>query len=67
MPLTDAARPGEAKRDVKLAQRIALDTSFEAVGRAWFKHWKGPKSPRHVRPVLVGDCRCSVGAVLSSD
>lgn len=44
--------PGEAKRDVKLAQRIALDTSFEAVGRAWFKHWKGPKAPRHAEYVM---------------
>lgn len=44
--------PGQAKRDEKLTQQIALGTSFEAVARAWYKHWKGPKSPRHADYVI---------------
>lgn len=44
--------PGQARRDAKLAQRIAHGNSFETVGRAWFEHWKGPKSPRHADYVL---------------
>ncbi|HEV8314270.1 MAG TPA: integrase arm-type DNA-binding domain-containing protein, partial [Burkholderiaceae bacterium] len=44
--------PAQAKRDVKLAQQVALGTNFESVARGWFAHWKGPKSPRHADYVL---------------
>jgi integrase len=50
--LEAGADPMLAKRDAKLAEQVALGTSFEAVGRAWFQHWKGPKSPRHADYVL---------------
>ncbi|CAN7543242.1 tyrosine-type recombinase/integrase [Variovorax paradoxus] len=42
-----AARKGE--RLVAEAQR---ESNFEAVARAWFDNWKGPKSPRHADYVM---------------
>ncbi|WP_371326095.1 tyrosine-type recombinase/integrase [Caldimonas taiwanensis] len=44
--------PVQEKKDAKLARRLALGTTFEAVSRQWFEHWKGPKSPRHADYVL---------------
>lgn len=44
--------PVQAKKDAKLAQRLRLGTTFEAVARQWFQHWKGPKSPRHAEYVI---------------
>ncbi|HUG21218.1 tyrosine-type recombinase/integrase [Piscinibacter sp.] len=44
--------PSAARQDAKLAQRVALSESFEAVARAWHEHWKGPKSPRHADYVI---------------
>ena len=39
--------PSAAKQDRRLAQRLAIGTEFEAVARAWFAHWSGPRSERH--------------------
>ncbi|MCB1995325.1 MAG: tyrosine-type recombinase/integrase [Burkholderiaceae bacterium] len=39
--------PVQAKKDQKLAKQVKLDNTFEAVARAWFENWKGPKSERH--------------------
>lgn len=50
--LADGNDPVQAKSDAKLAQRLRLGTSFEAVARAWFEDWKGPRSPRHADYVL---------------
>lgn len=50
--LSDGMDPGEAKRERKLAERVALGSTFEAVARAWFEHWKGTKTPRHAEYVL---------------
>lgn len=44
--------PVQAKRDDKLASRLRMDNTFEAVARSWFEHWSGPKSPRHADYVL---------------
>lgn len=44
--------PVQSKKDAKLAARVRLDTNFELVARAWFEHWKGPRSPRHSDYVL---------------
>ena len=44
--------PSAAKQDRKLAQRLAIGTEFEAVARAWFSHWSGPRSERHSTYVL---------------
>jgi integrase len=50
--LKTGADPVQAKKDAKLAQRVALATNFEAVARSWHEHWKGPKSPRHAEYVI---------------
>ena len=50
--LADGVDPVQAKSDAKLAQRLRLGTSFEAVARAWLEDWKGPRSPRHADYVL---------------
>lgn len=50
--LADGVDPVQAKSDAKLTQRLRLGTSFEAVARAWFEDWKGPRSPRHADYVL---------------
>ncbi len=50
--LADGVDPGAARADAKAAERLRLGTDFEAVGRAWFEHWKGPRSPRHADYVL---------------
>jgi integrase len=52
LTLAEGADPVQAKSDAKLAQRLRLGTSFEAVARAWFEDWKGPRSPRHADYVL---------------
>lgn len=45
--LAEGIDPVQAKTDAKLATRLRMGTSFEAVARAWFEQWKGPRSPRH--------------------
>lgn len=50
--LAAGSDPVQAKRDAKLATRVALSNTFEAVGRAWHEDWKGPKSPRHAEYVI---------------
>lgn len=42
----------DAKEAAQAAKRVALENNFEAVARAWFEHWKGPKSPRHADYVI---------------
>ncbi|HEY4081667.1 MAG TPA: integrase arm-type DNA-binding domain-containing protein [Burkholderiaceae bacterium] len=44
--------PVQVKKDQKLADRLRMGNTFEAVARAWFAHWKGPRSPRHADYVL---------------
>ncbi|SDN51006.1 integrase arm-type DNA-binding domain-containing protein [Polaromonas sp. JS666] len=44
--------PVQSKKDAKLADSVRIGNTFEAVARAWFDHWKGPKSPRHAEYVL---------------
>lgn len=50
--LAAGSDPVQAKRDAKLASRVALSNTFEAVGRAWHEDWKGLKSPRHAEYVI---------------
>ena len=50
--LSRGTDPVQLRQDEKLAQRIRLGTTFEAVARAWHAHWKGPKSERHADYVL---------------
>lgn len=42
----------QSKKDAKLADSVRIGNTFEAVARAWFDHWKGPKSPRHAEYVM---------------
>ena len=44
--------PVQAKLDAKTAIKERLGTTFEGVTRAWFEHWRGPKSPRHADYVM---------------
>ena len=50
--LKTGADPVQAKKDLKLADAVRMGNTFEAVARAWFDHWKGPKSPRHADSVI---------------
>lgn len=50
--LKGGADPVQAKKDSHLAKRLRMGTTFEAVARAWFEHWKGPRSVRHADYVL---------------
>jgi len=52
LTLAEGVDPVQAKSDAKLAKRLRLGTSFEAVARTWFEDWKGPRSPRHADYVL---------------
>jgi integrase len=44
--------PAQLKREAKQTRAINDATTFEAVARQWWEHWKGPKSPRHADYVL---------------
>ncbi len=44
--------PGQLKREAKLKRIINEATTFEAVARQWWDHWKGPRSDRHSAYVL---------------
>lgn len=50
--LTDGVDPAQDRKDAKLAGRIRLETSFEAVARSWHTNWKGARSARHAEYVL---------------
>jgi hypothetical protein len=44
--------PVQVKKDTKLANTLRLGNTFEAVARAWFDNWKGPRSKRHADYVI---------------
>jgi integrase len=44
--------PSQARKDEKTARQVAAANSFESVARAWWEHWKGPKSARHADYVI---------------
>lgn len=44
--------PGQLKREAKLKRALMDATTFEAVARQWWAHWKGPRSPRHADYVI---------------
>lgn len=44
--------PVQGKKDAKAAALVRMENNFEAVARAWFEHWKGPKTERHSDYVL---------------
>jgi integrase len=50
--LLDGIDPVQAKLDARLAVRMRVGTTFEAVARAWFEHWRGPRSERHADYVM---------------
>ena len=50
--LLEGLDPVQAKFDARTAVRLRLENNFEAVARAWFEHWKGPRTPRHSEYVL---------------
>ncbi len=50
--LKSGTDPVQARADARLAKLATLETNFEAVGRAWFEHWRGPRSKRHADYVL---------------
>ncbi|MGQ3053014.1 MAG: tyrosine-type recombinase/integrase [Roseateles sp.] len=43
--------PMGERRQVKVAQRIAMDNSFESVARKWWASWKAARSSRHAEYV----------------
>ena len=50
--------PMDRRREVKVAQQIAMEDSFEAVARKWWDSWKTARSSRHadyVKRRLEGD------------
>lgn len=44
--------PVQVRQDEKLAKRVRLGTTFEAVARAWHEHWKVTQTKRHADYVL---------------
>lgn len=44
--------PGAARKAARLAQRIAMENSFESVAKAWHGNWKNDKTDRHASQVL---------------
>ena len=52
LTLSEGIDPVQAMTDAKQANRQRQGTNVESVARAWFEHWKGPRSPRHADYVL---------------
>lgn len=50
--LAGGTDPMSQRHEVKVAQRIAMEDSFEAVARKWLEHWRGARSARHAEYVL---------------
>jgi integrase len=50
--LNKGSDPVQARQDEKLARRVRLGTTFEAVARAWHLHWKSDRTDRHADYVL---------------
>lgn len=50
--LSKGTDPVQARQDEKLARRVKLGTTFEAIARAWHGHWKGDRTDRHADYVL---------------
>lgn len=50
--LKGGSDPVQVKKEAKVAARIRMGNSFEAVARAWHENWKGAKSERHADYVL---------------
>ena len=50
--LSDGVDPVQVKAEAKQVRRLQASTNFETVARAWFEHWKGPRSHRHADYVL---------------
>lgn len=45
--------PLQVRQDEKIAKRLRLGTTFEAVARKWHEHWGDTRTERHVRYVLT--------------
>ena len=50
--LLDGVDPVQAKLDARLDIQVRMQTTFEVVARAWFEHWKGPRTARHTEYVM---------------
>ena len=50
--LAQGRDPSQARKDDQLAAKVRLETSFEAVARAWHANWSTARSPRHAQYVL---------------
>ena len=50
--LVDGVDPVQAKLDARLAIKERMGSTFEAVSRSWFEHWRGPRTPRHADYVM---------------
>lgn len=44
--------PGLARAEAKELQRLQRRSTFEGVARAWFEHWKAPRTARHTEYVM---------------
>ncbi len=50
--IAEGADPSDQKKQAKTARLLGNATTFEAVARLWFEHWKPTKSPRHADYVI---------------
>lgn len=50
--LASGIDPSEARKQAKVAARVAASHSFEVVARQWYSHWGAAKSSRHAGYVI---------------
>lgn len=50
--LASGVDPGQAKKEAKLRQHLAAESSLEQVARAWYATWSASRSERHARQTL---------------
>lgn len=50
--LASGIDPSEARKQAKVAARVAASHSFEVVARQWYAHWGAAKSSRHAGYVI---------------
>lgn len=52
LALKDGDDPVQLRKDAKMAKRIAIGTTFQAVATSWWEHWSVTRSPRHANYVM---------------
>ncbi|MFO1225290.1 tyrosine-type recombinase/integrase [Roseateles sp.] len=51
--LADGLDPGQERKAEKLQQRLAVESTFEAVARAWWGQWSPVRTKKHAHQVLT--------------